>query len=95
MYLQFIKQIMEKYIETNTDAYLALLDIRSRQLGTGLLSLSALLFKRPARGLLLKFSRITVIFDNNDNHLAVLTKRQHSADIDKGIQKDVPFLSIA
>ena len=56
---------MKKCFETNTDIYQALFQMRSTPLGPGLLSLTTLLFNRPARGLLPKFSRQPILSDKD------------------------------
>ena len=41
---------------------------------------AALLFHRPARGILPKLSRPLIVFDQDDNHYTGLTKRQLDTD---------------
>ena len=56
---------------------MALLQIRSALISLELPSLAALLFNRPIRELLPKFSRPTVLFDNDENnHTAFINSHQ-------------------
>ena len=55
---------------------MALLQKRSTLIRPSLTSLATLLFSRLARGLLLKFSRPLMLFDNNESNHGAVIKRQ-------------------
>ena len=92
-YLKFMKFTRKKYFETNTDVYLALLQIRSTPLGPRLLKPTMLIFNRLARDLLPMFSRLPMLFDDDDNNDTVDIKRQFLVNIPKDTHENVPFLS--
>ena len=82
---------MKKFIETNTDIYMALLQVRSTPVGPCLPSLAAQLFNKPARDLLPKFSRPPMLFDNDESTAAPI-KRQLNVGIDTDIHENILIL---
>ena len=54
--------------------YMALLQVSSTMMGPGLPSPTALLFNRPARGLLPIFSRPPVLFDSDESNNTALVE---------------------
>ena len=75
--IRFIKLALKKCFDSNVDTYVALLNIRSTSLGTGLPSPAKLLFNRPERGLLPVINRSPSNANNDDDHHdAVLKDKQ-------------------
>ena len=81
--IKFAKYIMKKWLDTNNNIYLALLEILSTPISPGLLSWAALLFGRPIRGLEPKLSRFLILFEHNDAHYFTFTQRQRNANKEK------------
>ena len=93
MCITFPEHTITSYYDSNTDIYLALLQIHSKPIESGLLSPASLLFMRPAIGILPKYSRLPILFNQDDDHYDVLLKRQSNADNIQEILKNIPFLS--
>ena len=72
--------MLQKCIDTNTDTYLALLQIRSTALGQRLLSLATLLFNYSIIGSVPIFNRLLLNTNTNDDHYEILVERQAKAD---------------
>ena len=94
---------MKKCFETNTDVCLGLLQIRLTPLGPRLPGQATQLFNRHLKGLLTKYSRLPVLFNNDEklpvlfnndeNHYVALIKRQPHNIIDKDTCKNILLLS--
>ena len=70
---------LETNYETNTDIYMAVLQIRSTTTRPRLPSLTALLLIKFIRSLLPEFSTIPVLLDNGENnHAALINMQQHN-----------------
>ena len=61
-----------KYLDTNRDIHLALLQVCSMPIGAGILSPAMMLFKRLISGLLLQMNRDSINVDNDDLHCETL-----------------------
>ena len=71
---------------------MVLLQIRSTLLGPVLSSTATLLFNRPVRGLLSKFSKPLLLFGNNERNHTALIERQPHVNIEIDTQENFPFL---
>ena len=71
--IKFIKQILKKYSETNSDMYLALLQMRSTPARPGLPS-PATSLKCPIRGIMPVIHRVPINTSNDDDHYEALMK---------------------
>ena len=67
---------MKKFIVTNEDIHVALLQIRSTPLEPGLLSPATLLFNHPILDIISIINRLPINSDNEDEHYEVLINRQ-------------------
>ena len=67
-------------LTTTTDICLALLHIRSTQIGPCLHSLAALLSHCSIRGIMPVINRALIRADNNDDHYEALAERQEKAN---------------
>ena len=72
--------MLQKYIDTNTDTYLALLQIRSTALGQRLHSLATLLFNYSIIDSVPILNRLLLNTNTNDDHYEILVERQAKAD---------------
>ena len=77
---RIIKTSAQKYIDTNADTHVALLQIRSTPLGQGLTSPATLLFNCPIRGIMPLLIRPLINTNNNDDHCVTLVERDTKAD---------------
>ena len=64
--IKFIKCTIKKYLDTNNDVNLTLLQIRSTPMSAKLPSPAMLLFNRPIRGLLPQMNRGPININNDD-----------------------------
>ena len=64
--------------DTNSNANLALLQIGSMTIGSGLPSPASILFNWPIRGLLPQIGRAQILFNNDDDHYDTIIKRQQN-----------------
>ena len=87
--IKYVKRTREKCFETKADISMALIWIKLIPISPRLQSLATLLFNRPARGILPKFSILPVLCDNNENNHIVLVNRQPHAYVD--VDKNIPF----
>ena len=90
--IKFITCTMKKCFYSNSDVYLAWLQICLTPIGPGLKSPALLMFNRPIRSLMPKHSRPHILFDHNDDN-ATLIERQQSASKNKNTCKGSPFVS--
>ena len=70
--IKFIKHTIKICLDNNDDSTLALLQIRSTMVGTGLPSPVTLLFNRPIRALLPQIYMDIINFNSDDEHYEVL-----------------------
>ena len=75
-HIKFIKHSLKKYIETNEDIHVALLQIRSTSLEPGLLNSATLLSNHPMPGIMPIINRLPINLDNDDEHYEALISRQ-------------------
>ena len=75
IYIKLIKNVI-KCVDTNSDIYIALLQIRATPLGAGLPSTATLLFKHPIRGMMPILNRPLINLNNDDEHYKVIVIRQ-------------------
>ena len=83
---------MTKCHETNIDAHVSLLQIRSTPISPGLLILAILLFNRMSRGILPIFSRPPIVCDNDETNYTALENRQPHVSKDVGINNILSLL---
>ena len=67
---------MKKYIKTNKDVHIALLQIRASPLEPGLPNPATLLFNHPICGIMSIMNRLPFNSNNDDKHYEVLIKRK-------------------
>ena len=72
--IKFVKRAMKKCVDTNSNANLALLQIRYMPIGLILLTPASILLNRPVRGLLSKIGRAPILFGSDDDHHNALLK---------------------
>ena len=67
--INFVKRTMKKCCEVNADTFVPLLQTRSTLISPGLPRLATLLFNKPTRDILPRFSRPHLLCDNHENEL--------------------------
>ena len=73
--IKFIKQSIEKCIDTRSDIHIALLQIRSTPLGSGLPNPAMLLFNHQIMGIVPIVNRPPINSNNDDENFEALVKR--------------------
>ena len=68
---------------------MSFLQIRSTVISPRLPSLAELLFNRLMRGILLRFNRQPIMYDNDESNLSVLIERQAYSNEDKDTGKNI------
>ena len=88
--IKFFTNTVIKWCETIVDTYMALLHITSTPASLWLPRPAELLFDRPARGILPKFSRLYILCDNDENNYTNLVNRPLHAYVDVYTHKTTP-----
>ena len=77
---QVFKQTLKKCLKTNKDTYLALLQIRSTPLRSGVPRHETLFFNHFIRGIIPVIKRASINANNDDDYCEALVERQENAD---------------
>ena len=88
---KFCEMHNQKYPDTNQDVSLALLQIRSTPIGTGLPSPTTLPFNRPIRGMLPQIHREPINVNNDDVQYEALKAHQNKYVNNDDTHKDPSF----
>ena len=92
--IKFVKCTIKKCLDSNNGVNLALLQIRSLSIGTGLPSPAMLLFNRPGRGLLPQINREPININNDDVQYRAFKAHQSKYITDSDTHKESPSFLI-